>query len=77
MAKYSIRIDSAYAGCDPTFTTVHTPLSPQLGYELGTAYPTAQQLANHFAAEFCDGGTVTVTGPNGDRGRVARTQVPA
>lgn len=75
MSTFQITVDSAFAGGrDHLDTTIRTPLDPQMAYELGTAYPSAQDLADWYAGEYCDSGTVRVVGA-GQRGLVARRSV--
>jgi len=78
---YRVTVGSAFAGGrDHVDTTMRVPIADgQLAHALGTERPTAQQIAEHYAAEFCDSGSVSVvnTRDHYDRGLVGRRTVPA
>lgn len=73
--KYTVTINSAFQGGGVRTIEGTLPLGGQLAYELGARYPTAQQLANYYAGEFCDSGTVAVQ-MGADRGLVGRREIP-
>lgn len=76
MSDFRVFIDPAIQGGQQIVFTVHTPIDAQFADELGTKRPSAQQLADFYAGEYCDSGTVLVEA-RGDRGLVARRQVSA
>jgi hypothetical protein len=76
MSKFHVTVDSPYEGVNqPHFEgDITTPLTGQMADDLGR-YPSAQQIATHFASEYCDSGSVIVVG-NGERGRELRSNLP-
>lgn len=73
--RYYITIDSAFEGRNAREITLDLPLDGQSAYEIGDRWPTAQAVAQFYAGEFCDSGSVSVRGTNGQRGLVARRQL--
>lgn len=80
MGLFAVTIDSPFeGGASHLDTVIETPVGPQFAYELGTDRPTAQELADYYAGEYCDSGTVLVvnTADRADRAHVARRTAPA
>lgn len=76
MSVFRVTVDSPYEGINtPHFEgKITTPVDGQMADEFGTRYPSAQQIADHFASEYCDSGSVIVEG-SGQRGRVLRSSL--
>lgn len=68
---FTVTVGSAFEGGAERTFTVTTPLDARSAYEPGTAYPTAQQIADAVAADYCDSGDITVAG-GGQRALVGR-----
>jgi len=60
MSTYTVEIESAFEGGRSKYLSITTPLDGRGAYEFGDAYPNAQAIANYYAGEYCDSGSVYV-----------------